>query len=261
MEQSRQKIFTEEYCLELKRVVRKGDYSAFTESEFVYNHDAIQECNYVKPEGLLEKMMAAKEGDLFSAAKELYLAFKDLSNLQAMYDPFWIYLSLVDLYPYVARLFPDVDTYKSQYALNHYLMCKYSLYNLRGLWWAMRMTTQVNDNGIDDYSLSEFLLNGPSQLQLSLTESQLFRCENVVKGVLTYFKKHEDQCTREILNKTMVHLNMLGSLKQLACLPVSYFEKVIESQVPLIFAAQNASQESKEKIGEKKSILKRPLGN
>ena len=244
MEKERQKLFLEQYCFDLKRSLRKEDYSAFGDDRYEYDLSKVQQSNLLKPEGLLDKMMATSKDDLFSAAKELYVAYQDLSSLQAMYDPFWIYLSLVDLYPYVRRQYPDVSNYKNQYALNHYMMCKYTLYNLRGLWWAMKMTVTKNDDE-SDYTLSKFLLNGPSQLQLSLTESQLFRCENVVRGVLSYFINHENQCSREILNETMKHLNMLGSFKQLACLPPSFFEKEIEKMIPFIVSSQKNAQEGK----------------
>ena len=192
-------------------------------------------------------MLSYPTEDLFHPAKELYEAFHDLTGIQATYDPFWIYLSLVDLYRYTIRQFPNPQAYKSQYALNHFCVCKYTAYNLRGLWWAIKMSVRKKDDGTNDYSLSEYFLNGHSQLTQSLSESQLFRCREVVQGVLEYFIEHPENCHRDIINDTLKYLNMLGSIKQLACLPPSYFKRLLEEQVPTIITSINNAQGNERK--------------
>lgn len=223
-----QKIFEEDYYTSIKQQIRKGDYSCFKDDYFEYDEDKIVLCNYRSPEGLLERMLSYPADDLFNPARELYEAFYNLTGLQAMYDPFWSYLSLVDLYKYTIRLYPNPQDYKSQYALNHFLSCKYTAYNLRGMWWAIKMTVGEGK----DYTFSKFFLNEHSQLTQSLSESQLFRCKEVVHGVVNYFIEHPDNCHRDIINESLKYLNMQGSIKQLACLPSSYFKELLIRQVP-----------------------------
>lgn len=229
-----QNIFDEIYCAELKKQVRKEIFTSFHPNHFDYDESRVIKCNYERPVGLLDRMLACNANDLFGPAKELYEAYSNLTGIQATYDPFWMYLSLVDLYPYVIRQHPNPQEYKSQYALNHFMVCKYTAYNLRGLWWSIKMTVRNNADGSLDYSLSEFFLNRHSQLTQSLSESQLFRCREVVLGVVEYFYEHDDDCHRDIINEALKYLNMLGSIKQLACLPPSYFKNLLLEQVPVI---------------------------
>ena len=253
-----QYIFDDNYCTDIKRQFRNEDYSSFHEDYFDYDDNRVIKCKYARPEGLLERMLAYPVEDFFHPAKELYEAYSDLTGIQATYDPFWAYLSLVDLYKYTIRQYPQPQEYKSQYALNHFMVCKYTAYNLRGLWWAMKMTVRKNSDGTNDYTLSEFFLNGHSQLTQSLSESQLFRCREVVQGVVLYFYEHSDDCHRDIINGVLKYLNMLGSIKQLACLPSSYFKTLLTEQVPIIKADLNRSQkeENKSTIQKIVSIIK-----
>ena len=253
-----QYIFDENYCTDLKRQIRKEDYSCFHEESFEFEEARVIPCNYVRPEGLLEKMLSYPVDDFFHPAKELYEAYSDLTGIQATYDPFWIYLSLADLYKYTIRQYPQPQDYKSQYALNHFFVCKYTAYNLRGLWWAIKMTVRKNIDGTNDYTLSEFFLNGHSQLTQSLSESQLFRCREVVQGVVQYFYEHPDDCHRDIINGALKYLNMQGSIKQLACLPSSYFKTLLTEQVPKIKEELNRAQSEEKKTTIQKivSIIK-----
>ena len=253
-----QKIFDDNYCSDIKRQIRKEVYTNFHENEFVFDGSRVITCNYERPEGLEEKMLSYPVDDLFHPAKELYEAYPNLTGIQATYEPFWIYLSLVDLYKYTIRQYPNPEDYKSQYALNHFLVCKYTAYNLRGLWWAIKMTFRENMAGLKDYSLSEFFLNRHSQLTQSLSESQLFRCRAVVLGVVEYFYEHQDDCRRDIINESLKYLNMLGSIKQLACLPSSYFKNLLLERVPVIKEDLNRAQneENKSTIQKIVSMIK-----
>ena len=120
------------------------------------------------------------------------------------------------------------------------------------------MTVRKNDDGTNDYSLSEFFLNGHSQLTQSLSESQLFRCREVVQGCIQYFYEHHDECHRDIINGALKYLNMLGSIKQLTCLPSAYFKQLLSKQVPIIKAELNRVQNDEKKTTIQKivSIIK-----
>ncbi len=250
-----QRIFEEAYCLDLRRQIRNENYAGFREADYDYDKDRVMVCNYIRPEGLLEKMLAFPTSDLFHPAKELYEAYEDLSGLQATYDPFWIYLSLVDLYQYVIRQYPHPEEYKSQYALNHFFMSKNTAYNLRGLWWAIKMTIRRDANGNKDYSRAEFFLNEHSQLTQSMSESQLFRCEEVTRGVVEYFYEHKEDCNRDTINEALKYLNMLGSIKQLACLQSNYITQLLEERIPIIKASSD-QQNNKTTLQRIVSLIK-----
>ncbi len=228
------KIFEESYCNELKREIKKGSLSRFGETGFDYDPNRELSSNIQMDETVWTRFERFGKDDLFSAAKELFEAFPNLTGLQASYDPFWIHLSLVELYGYMKRVYPDIEKYKSQYALNHFFMSKFTAYNLRGLWWTVKMTVKKNPDGNNDYTLTRFLLNGNSQLTQSLVESQLFRCQQVTLGVTEYFMDNPADCTSDIIKEALKYLNFLGSIKQLASLPAEFFKKELGRQMPTI---------------------------
>lgn len=254
-----QKIFSEDFCLQIKREIRKDDYSRFHDDKFDYDQENVIKCNYAQPEGLLDRMLSYPKEDLFNPARELFEAYPDLTGIQASYAPFWMYLSLVDLYKYTIGLYPNPQDYDAQYVQKHFLAGKYSAQGLMGMWWSIKMTARKDAEGGIDYTLSEYLLNKHSQLTQSLTESKLFRCKSVAQGVVEYFIENPDDCKRDIINDALKHINMIGSIKQLACLPPQYIKAILIEQVPKIKEALKAKNEAakNEKEKEKESGVKK----
>lgn len=240
-------IFEEDYCNELKREVRSGVLSRFGETSFDYDEERELATNIQIEEDALVPILNCEKEDLFTAAKALYEVFPNLTGLQASYDPFWIHLSLVELYPYMIRVYPDIEKYKSQYVLNHYMMSKFTAYNLCGMWWSVYLTVRKKDDGTNDYALTRFLLNEHSQLTQSLVESQLFRCKQVTQGVIEFFLENPSECSADIIREALKYLNMLGSIKQLASLPSIYFKDEIKRQLPAIKEYLKTTSESKDK--------------
>ena len=226
------KIFDEGYCDSLKRRARKGDLSNFGVDSFEYDKEMEVESTVKIDETAFDAINSCDKDDLFTAAKLLYELFPNLTGLQASYDPFWIHLSLVELYPYLIKVYPGINKYQSDYVLTHYFNTKFTAYNLCGMWWAVKMTVKKAADGSNDYTLTSFLLNKNSQLTQSLVESQLFRCREVTIGVIEHFMENPNDCTSSIIKESLKYLNLLGSIKQLASLPSEYFKEELRRQIP-----------------------------
>lgn len=243
---TRIKIFEESYCNELRREIRNGNLSRLGEDHFDYDNTRELSTNILIDDSTFERIIKCGKDDLFTASRLLYEAFPTLSSLQASYDPFWIHLSLVELYDYLRNVYPDIEKYKSQYVLNHYMMSKFTAYNLCGMWWAVKMTVTKTSNDSNDYSLTKFLLNEHTQLTQSLVESQLFRCQQVTRGVVEYFFENPTECTADIIRETLKHLNFLGSIKQLACISSELIKNEIGKQMPHIKQSLERHPEEKD---------------
>ena len=116
----KQKMFLKEYTDKLHENVKKHNISAYRSDGFDYDMDCIFKSTVDRPDDLLQQMMpyATSEGD-FMAAKILFEAFPMLTREQAQYRPFWAYLSLVDLYPYMLKRFCGGNSPTEKDILNH----------------------------------------------------------------------------------------------------------------------------------------------
>lgn len=226
----KQRIFTNRYAMELRRVVEeKNDVSCYRMTEFPFDDTQVlvmQRRN--KPEGLLERMLHANSDG--EAAKELYLAFSDLSPLEAAYAPFWDYLSHIDLYPIVRKRWPDVfnetANNPAQYILEHWFG-KDIMQCLSGWWWTVSMT--VGDDG--DFSLTDFIFDKREDLRQNLGVSTLFRHKPFTHSVLAFLRDSPEITAEAQIPRCryiIQHFNRLGAIKQLTYMDERYFQKALD---------------------------------
>ena len=225
----KQRIFTNRYASELRRnVEEKSDVSCYHMKEFPYDDTQVLVMqNRNKPEGLLERMLNANSD--CEAAKELYLAYSDLSPLEAAYTPFWDYLSHIDLYQVVCKRWPEVFNETagnpSTYILEHWFG-KDIMQCLSGWWWTVNMT--VGDDG--GFSLTDFIFDRREDLRQNLGVSTLFRHKPFTRAVLAFLRD-----TPEITSEAQIprsrfiiqHFNRLGAIKQLTYMDEEYFRKAL----------------------------------
>ncbi len=239
----RQKIFTNKYSEELRRSVETyANLDEYRMSDFPYDDAQVLILqNKYKPEGLLERMLEAPSD--CEAAKELYLAYSSLAPLEASYQPFWNYLSHVDLYAVVRKRWPEVYNGSSKnpstYILEHWFG-KDIMQCLSGWWWTVYMTVG-EDN---DFSLTDFIFDKREDLRQNLGVSTLFRHKAFTRSVLRFLKEHNDIITEAQIPRCryiIQYFNRLGAIKQLAYLNESQFDSILNEIKPEILTVKSLS--------------------
>lgn len=238
---ARQKIFTKQYSNDLLIAASsKNCAHNYTQENFAY--DNIQTLDLIeieKPEGLAERMLAA-DCDC-TKAKELYKAFATLTPIQASYQPFWDYLSHVDLFQVLQKRWPDVAKAKNptNYIKEHWFG-KDIMQCLSGWWWTVAMTVGESN----DFTLTDFIFDKREDLRQNLGTSTLFRHRAFTRSLLQFLND-----TPEIINDHQIprcrfiiqHFNRLGSVKQLTHLNESDFRNLLESLKPQILDIKSLS--------------------
>ena len=196
----KQKQFKSEFADTLKTSIREN-ISNYQSDAFAVPEKMVEDTTFEHPEGLLAAMMpyATNESKTeYYAAIALYKAFSDLTPLQASYKPFWLYLSHVDLFPYMQKRWPDIrrtdmdpEDYES-YVIDHWFHPSPIRNQLEGLYWMVRQTVQKKDDGEFDFTFTEFLFSRRKLGNRGVAASYLFRNSKVVKGILKFYMDKED---------------------------------------------------------------------
>lgn len=242
----RQKIFTGKYSEQLSSKVEAGEHTGYHAENFPYDDTQVLVLQSIyKPEGLLEKMMNALEAsDDCTAAKELYKAYSMLTPLEASYQPFWDYLSHVDLFQVVQKRWSDLKNAKNPttYIKEHWFG-KDITQCLSGWWWTVCMT--VGDN--DDFTLTDFIFDKREDLRQNLGTSTLFRHKAFTRSLLTFLKD-----TPEVIEEAQIprcrfiiqYFNRLGSIKQLTYLKEKDFQLMLKDLKPKILEIKSGSKKN-----------------
>ena len=242
----KQKIFTGKYSEQLSSKVDAGEHAGYHADCFPYDDTQVLVLRSIyKPEGLLERMMAALESsDDCTAAKELYKAYSMLTPLEASYQPFWDYLSHVDLFKVVQKRWGDLPKVKnpSTYITEPWFG-KDITQCLSGWWWAVNMTVGENE----DFTLTDFIFDKREDLRQNLGTSTLFRHKAFTLSLLNFLKN-----TPEIIEEAQIprcrfiiqHFNRLGSIKQLAYLKEKDFMLMLNELKPKILEIKTSSKKN-----------------
>jgi len=195
----KQKQFKSEYAEVLKTSIREN-ISKYQSDSFEVPQNMVEDSIFDCPEGLLDEMMpyATSESKTeYYAAIALYKAFRDLTPLQASYKPFWLYLSHVDLFPYMQKRWPDIrrtdldpEDYE-KYVIAHWFHPSPIRNQLEGLYWMVRQTVQEKEDGELDFTFTEFLFSRRKLGNRGVAASYLFRNSAVVKGILKFYMDKE----------------------------------------------------------------------
>lgn len=219
-------IFQQDYVAKLKEAVKEGDITAYGQQEFEYDKDAAFSTSIDRDDNLLEKMLKnADPKHDYEAAITLFETFPNLNREQASYEPFWTYLTHVDLYPYMIKRFcngnaPSLTDVKINW-WHSSLMRK----GLSNLWWSVKQTIlEEETEPKKKYDYTEYFFRRLDFRQRRMGSSTLFRHKQAAIGILKYLReKVQDDYFEGRSNFIMMYFNKQATLKQLAACDSDYF--------------------------------------
>ncbi len=220
-----QYIFQKDYVAELKKAAKGGNISAYKKDVFDYNKDAAFSGNVERDDELLKKMLQyTTPGNDYLAAKTLFEAFPNLNREQASYEPFWAYLSHVDLYPYMIQRFCNGEAPTFADINNHWWHSSLMRNGLSNLWWSVKQSIieEEADPG-KRYHYTEYLFKRGDFRQRRLGPSTLFRHKEAVIGILKYLEDNVKDYFEGRANFIIMYFNKQATLKQLATCDRQYF--------------------------------------
>lgn len=172
------------------------------------------------PDNLCEMML--KKGNDYEAAIYLHeqLGF---SPLLAADEQVWAYLTHGPLLEYVKKRWPitdaEDDIKKVNHILDHWFINTHSrmMRNaLASLWWSVEISILHDENEEDPYRLTRVLFKNYTLRVVTLV--QVLRSRNVLRGILEWFYKN-DQEAMEVRGAFIAkYLNQIASIKQLTVL-------------------------------------------
>ena len=227
-----QKVFKEPYVDWLKESISVDSY---TVDEFVYDAGKTKYlANVHQPAGLLEKLMSA-END-FKAAIILYEAYPNLTPIVASQQKgLWVYLSHVDLFPYVQKRWSKVQTgdADAKYIAEHWFYNGTMRTSLMGLWWSVYCSVDESRGADHKYDLTELLFKQEDFRTRTFGTYQLFRCKDAVLGILEFLYENPEITNSFFESRSRYiseYFNKLGAVKQLAYLNKQFFKEELERQ-------------------------------
>lgn len=225
---TKQQIFKEKYVQKLRNELKVEWYK---NNEFIFDKKEIMMLpNIEKPQGLIEKLLQNIEDDCTNAIF-IYEAFPSLEPIQASDERFWVYLSHVDLYPYMIKRWDAVynNTAKegNDYILDHWFLVSSAHGNLlrhalAGLWWSVHLS--IDDTKDDKYELTKILFRQLDFPTRTLGAYKLGRHKEAVIGILEFINENEELFKSKFEDKSRFitkYLNSLGGVK-----PIVYYDRL-----------------------------------
>ena len=226
-----QYIFQKDYVAALKQSVKDGIIDAYGDKSFTYNKDAAFSINLDRDDKLLDKMVQhTTPAEDYEAAIALYEAFPDLTREQACYEPFWVYLSHVDLYPYMIKRFCDGKAPTLSDVKINWWHSNLMRRGLSNLWWSVKQSVidEEPDPG-NRYFYTQYLFKRLDFRTRRLGSSTLFRHKEAVIGILKYLHENVSEHFEGRSNFIMMYFNQQATLKQLASCDRNYFYNELKS--------------------------------
>jgi hypothetical protein len=224
---AKQKIFKEKYVQKIKNDLSVEFY---TSNEFIYDKKQVLMIpNIDHTEGLVEKLLQNVNDECGNAIK-IYEAFEKLEPIQASDERLWVYLSHVDLYPYMIKrwnsLHDNTSKDRKKYILEHWFLKSSAQGNLvshalAGLWWNVYLS--IDENRADKYELTKILFRQLDFPTRTLGAYKLGRHKEAVIGILEFIKENEGLFKSKFETKTRfitTYLNSIGGVK-----PISYYDR------------------------------------
>ncbi len=146
----------------------------------------------------MEKHTSSIAREEFEAAKILFEAYPNLTPLQASHKPFWLYLAHVELYHYMRLRWPvltnselsDMELYNA--VKQHFFNPSIIRNQLEGLYWLVRCSVIIKDDGSYDYTYTEFLFSRRKLGNRGIGASIYFSNPKVVRGMLRFYMDYEN---------------------------------------------------------------------
>ena len=244
---SLQPVFKRGYIEYLKTHIKPslymGDSFEFDKSQVVRLYGINQ------PEGLLERLDPSSDGDLQTAIA-IYEAYSDLTPLMAQKDSLWVYLTHVDLFDYVKKRWPEVETggkavNPTNYIIDHWFSNRFNFLRstFAGFWWDIYLT--IDDERKNKYELSEFLFKNQEFRTSSFGELPIIRHREAMIGILEFLQENQDLFTTGFNGKARYirHLfNVIGGFKQLSSLSRDFFKSTLYKYKDNLAAVRDAKE-------------------
>ena len=161
----KQKIFTPQFAEELELGIEEN-LAKYLNPAFRWEDeykDFIRDLDFEEPDlsELVNYSAPGSEND-FEVAKRIYLAYRNITPLQAKQKQFWQYLSHVQLYDYMRQRWPRVNSpdCPASYIDEHWFYSQGLIRNwLEGLYWSVKTTVVERDGEAPDFTYTKFLFS------------------------------------------------------------------------------------------------------
>lgn len=234
-----QKVFKKGYVDYLRKNINLDDYR---QDEFpIDESQVINLFNVEHPEGLLEKLVPTPKGDLQSAIA-IYEAYPNLTPLVAQQDNLWVYLTHVDLFPYVKQRWkiPNYDpadkdsvTKAKNFVINHWHhnLTNFLRTTFAGLWWNVYLTR--DETRENPYELTKVMYDcGQDWRIMRFGELSLVRYRESMIGILEFLAENPDIYKNNFDARGQYisrYFNILGGTQLLSYMDRTYFKNKLES--------------------------------
>ena len=238
-------LFTSNYEAQLKTDVQSGKLDAYKSETFDYDKSKVLPMALTIDENICDKMYCDSAHE-YEDAIILYEALKDLPDVIAADQTFWVSLSHTVLFPYLKKRWGKGNLQTA--VLNHWFFNNGMVrHGLGGLWWTVRLTVD-EDRQDDKYRLTKVAFWNFSFRTTFMGPSIFFRVQNARTGILSYLADHpEMKVGMENKGRYICkYFNLLGATKQLAALPVEYFYQEMENNLDLMNAYDPRGKKSVE---------------
>lgn len=183
--------------------------------------DIIKLANIYKPQGLDKKMMKAETD--YHAAIVLYEAYPNLTPVLASYEPFWTYLTHIDLYEYTSKRRQWTKESSTDSMIDYWCFGSAPLFRnaVANLWWSVYRT--VDEERDDKYEITKLFFRNATMRTRTLGTSLFSRNKEALIGILEFVDEYIDefQVSLEIIIRFIAtFFNRLGAIKEL-----SYFDR------------------------------------
>lgn len=247
-----QRVFKNSYIEQLRKHI---DIEKYAKDSFEYDETQTKAlANIYHPEGLLEKLDPTPnaQGD-YNTAIAIYEAYKDLSPLVASMPNLWVYLSHVDLFPYVQKRWKDVlnGSADEKYILNHWHEQKGKFLRtiFAGLWWHVYIT--VDESREDKYELTKMLFKSQDFRTLRFGELGLIRHREAMIGILEWLVENNDITEKAFDARGQYisrYFNMLGGTVNLSFMSKEYFKKELDKIKNHLLSIQSTDDVQNKKV-------------
>ena len=236
-EKGRKKLYRSIYS----NMTKYGDVRNVFEYEFEEDDVSFADGNNDDRRIKIESMnsLAPNNSDRdYDAAILLFEAFPNIELRQASDQCFWVYLSHVDLFKYVATRYPVTANTTPNVILDHWFARRYgSLFrhSLAGLWWAVHQTIDETNND-DKYHLTRVLFRSSELRTRTLMTYQMSRNKEVVKAVLKFIRDNDglfQNNAGDKYDKITKHLSILGGSRPLIVFDEDMIKQELENIFPI----------------------------
>lgn len=245
-----QRVFKHSYMENLRRHIHIADYQ---QEKFPYDETKTKHlANVYHPEGLLDKM---DPKDDYKSAIALFESYKNLTPLVASLPDLWVYLTHVDLFPYMRQRYSDVlrENVNEDYIVQHWFKNAVSVFRmgLPGLWWSVKLS--IDEEREDPYELTKILFKNQELRTNSFGPLALIRHKPAMQGILEFLKEHPE-LLGDGMNMRAVYIrklfNNIGGYKPLVYMDKQFFKSVLEKRLDSI-----SEKHSREELQTNKNLF------